>query len=38
MPLSTHTGANICQLGEDQRKVNMLARDYMNDKVRRSVV
>ena len=24
--------ANICQLGMDQRKVNMLAREYLNDK------
>jgi tyrosyl-tRNA synthetase len=27
-----HLGVNICQLGQDQRKVNMLARDYCTKK------
>ena len=29
--------ANICQLGMDQRKVNMLAREYMNDPVAKKI-
>ena len=29
--------ANICQLGMDQRKVNMLAREYLNDKAAKNI-
>ena len=30
--------ADICQLGEDQRKVNMLARDYCTDPIKPVII